>query len=97
MAYMTASQQQGRAGGWMQAGNLGGGGIGGGAGLWLAQHTAPWCAGTVLGIACAASCCALLRVVQPVGPIRCNLWRDADGHRKRCLVGFRAPGPACSR
>lgn len=39
MAYDTTEADKGRAGGWSQAGNLGGVGLGGGAGLWLAQHT----------------------------------------------------------
>jgi MFS transporter, PAT family, beta-lactamase induction signal transducer AmpG len=68
MAYLVAPHQRGRAGGWMQAGNLGGMGIGGGAGLWLAQHIAPWCAGIVLGITCVLSCGALARVAQPIRP-----------------------------
>src|SRR6202795_4622790 len=37
MVYNTPPELQGRAGGWFQAGNLGGNGLGGGAGLWLAQ------------------------------------------------------------
>src|SRR2546423_8188225 len=36
MAYGTPEDQKGRAGGWFQAGNLGGNGIGGGGGVWLA-------------------------------------------------------------
>src|SRR5262249_38991620 len=36
MAYATDESSKGRAGGWYQAGNLGGYGIGGGAALWLA-------------------------------------------------------------
>ena len=32
------TREKGRAGGWYQAGNLGGQGIGGGAALWIAQH-----------------------------------------------------------
>ena len=53
MAYGTSHDEKGRAGGWFQAGNLGGSGLGGGAGLWMAQHLgAPWMAGAVLGVAC---------------------------------------------
>src|ERR1700682_1103815 len=37
MIYNTPPELHGRAGGWFQAGNLGGNGLGGGAGLWLAQ------------------------------------------------------------
>ena len=41
MAYATSPEEKGRAGGWSQAGNLGGSAIGGGAGLWLAQNLTP--------------------------------------------------------
>ena len=63
MVYGTAGSEKGRAGGWFQAGNLGGGGLGGGAGLWLAQNLPePWIAGAVLGLACLLCCLALLFV-----------------------------------
>jgi MFS transporter, PAT family, beta-lactamase induction signal transducer AmpG len=38
MAHATNPEEKGRAGGWSQAGNLGGSAIGGGLGLWLAQN-----------------------------------------------------------
>ena len=60
MAYEAPDDEKGRAGGWFQAGNLGGAGLGGGAGLWLAQHlAAPWMAGAVLGLVCLLCCIAL--------------------------------------
>ena len=63
MAYNTRPEEQGRAGGWFQAGNLGGLGLGGGAGLWLAQNLAePWMAGAALAVACALCAAALLFV-----------------------------------
>jgi MFS family permease len=66
MVYGTAPEQRGRASGWFQAGNLGGVGLGGGAGLWLAQNLAePWMAGAALGVACALCCSALLFVAEP--------------------------------
>jgi MFS transporter, PAT family, beta-lactamase induction signal transducer AmpG len=66
MAYSTTAEQKGRAGGWFQAGNLGGAGLGGGAGLWLAQHLhAPWMAGAILGGACLLCCVGLLFVDEP--------------------------------
>jgi len=40
MAYGTVDREKGRAGGWFQAGNLGGTGLGGGAGLWMALEAA---------------------------------------------------------
>ena len=53
MAYVAVEDEKGRAGGWFQAGNLGGQGVGGGGGgLWLAQYfDAPWVAGVGLGAA----------------------------------------------
>jgi MFS family permease len=52
MVYNTPPELQGRAGGWFQAGNLGGNGLGGGAGLWLAQTLPqPWMAAAVLAAA----------------------------------------------
>jgi len=66
MAYDTAEDEKGRAGGWFQAGNLGGSGIGGGAGLWLAQNlAAPWMAGAILGALCLLCCIALVWVPEP--------------------------------
>ena len=66
MAYDTLEREKGRAGGWSQAGNLGGSGLGGGAGLWVAQHSGhPWLAGAVLGLACMAAAWPLLRLPDP--------------------------------
>jgi MFS transporter, PAT family, beta-lactamase induction signal transducer AmpG len=71
MAYATAAGAKGRAGGWLQAGNLGGGGLGGGAGLWMAQHLpGNWIAGSVLGVACLLCCLALRFVGDPPAVLR---------------------------
>lgn len=60
MAFGALDHQKGRAGGWSQAGNLGGAGLGGGAGLWVAQHShVSWLSGVSLGLACLA-CAAVL-------------------------------------
>jgi len=67
MAYCTPPKFKGRAGGWFQAGNLGGVGIGGGAGLWLAQNLpAPWMAGAIVGACCLLCALALFFVAEPV-------------------------------
>jgi len=67
MAYCTPPEFKGRAGGWFQAGNLGGVGIGGGAGLWLAQNLpAPWMAGAIVGACCLLCALALFFVAEPV-------------------------------
>jgi MFS transporter, PAT family, beta-lactamase induction signal transducer AmpG len=66
MAFDTSESQKGRAAGWFQAGNLGGGGIGGGAALWLSQHIAtPWVTGAALGASFALCCIGLRFVPEP--------------------------------
>lgn len=59
IAHATSDEIKGRAGGWMQAGNLGGYGLGGGAGIWLAENLADI---RMAGVFIAA-CCLL-----------CSLW-----------------------
>jgi MFS family permease len=76
MAYGTAPEQQGRAAGWFQAGNLGGFGLGGGAGLWMIERLPePWISGAVLGIACALCCVALAFVSEPPAELRTGRYR----------------------
>lgn len=71
MAYDTPEDLKGRAGGWLQAGNLGGGGIGGGAGLWLAQRLpAQWMAGAILAGTGLLCCFALFFLPEPPSTIR---------------------------
>jgi MFS family permease len=61
IAHHTPDGVKGRASGWFQAGNLGGQGLGGGAGLWLAQHVAAgWVSPAALAAACASSALALM-------------------------------------
>jgi MFS family permease len=80
MVYNTPPNLQGRAGGWFQAGNLGGNGLGGGVGLWLAQTLPdPWMAGAVLAVACALCGAALWLVPEPPPIARA-------GHYGRTLV-----------
>ena len=78
MAYSTRPEQQGRAAGWFQAGNLGGFGLGGGAGLWMIEHLPePWIAGAVLGVGCALCCVALAFVSEPPSALH------TGSHRRR--------------
>jgi PAT family beta-lactamase induction signal transducer AmpG len=51
MAYTVPDDAKGRAAGWYQAGNLGGNGIGGGAGVWLGVHYSKELAGASLAFA----------------------------------------------
>jgi hypothetical protein len=64
-AHASDEKTKGRAAGWLQAGNLGGQGIGGGAALWIAQHTAaPWIASASLGALCMACSLAVLMTTE---------------------------------
>jgi PAT family beta-lactamase induction signal transducer AmpG len=66
MAFDTPDSEKGRAGGWSQAGNLGGTGLGGGLGLWLAQHSHhAWIAGAVLSAVTLACALPLLWLREP--------------------------------
>jgi len=66
MAHHTPGEAKGRAAGWFQAGNLGGAGLGGGAGLWMAQHLpAAWISAAVIGVSCILCALPLLRIAEP--------------------------------
>jgi MFS transporter, PAT family, beta-lactamase induction signal transducer AmpG len=66
MAYGTIDAERGRAGGWFQAGNLGGFGIGGGAALWIAENLPqPWLPGVTLGVVCVLCCAGLAFIQEP--------------------------------
>jgi MFS transporter, PAT family, beta-lactamase induction signal transducer AmpG len=66
MAHATPEEEKGRAGGWYQAGNLGGQGIGGGVALWLAQHFSyPWLPGAAMAALFMACCLALVFIAEP--------------------------------
>lgn len=61
MAYDVPEELKGRTGGFLQAGNLGGAGIGGGIGLILAQHLpAVWMSTVIIGVLCLACSLALV-------------------------------------
>jgi PAT family beta-lactamase induction signal transducer AmpG len=65
-AHDTAANAKGRTGGYRQAGNLGGASLGGGAGLWMAEHLQyTWISGVVLALICALCCLALFFVKEP--------------------------------
>ncbi len=92
MAHTVAEEAKGRAAGWYQAGNLGGTGIGGGAGVWLASYVSREAAGGALGLAMLASAAAIyfasdVRIVSI----------ESLGARMRILFGRRSRligGPA---
>jgi len=64
MAKTIAEDMKGRAGGWYQAGNLGGEGLGGGAGIWLSSHFSYQTALIILSVIIIACSLALLFVPQ---------------------------------
>ena len=66
MAFGTSDEDKGRAGGWSQAGNLGGSGLGGGLGLWLVTHThLSWSAGVALAVLSLACIGMAFRLADP--------------------------------
>jgi PAT family beta-lactamase induction signal transducer AmpG len=62
MANRIEAHKKGMAGGWFQAGNLGGIGFGGGAGLWLTTHYNVVIAGIVLCLACLGCAIAIFKI-----------------------------------
>jgi MFS transporter, PAT family, beta-lactamase induction signal transducer AmpG len=68
MAHAVAEDEKGRAAGWYQMGNLGGSGLGGGAGVWLASHFSSQIAGSALALAMVL-CAAALYLVPDVRPV----------------------------
>ena len=70
LAQCVPPEMQGRASGWAQAGNMGGGGVGGGLGLLLAEHVSqPWVSGAVLAAICLL-CWGCVRFVPPARKTR---------------------------
>ena len=98
LAYGCAENEKGRAAGWFQAGNLGGNGLGGGAGLWLAQRVPePWMPGAVLALACLVCMVGLVMLPEPpqthrgahLGHTLANVAKDVWGVARQRL-GFLA-------
>lgn len=83
MAHTVAEEAKGRAAGWYQAGNLGGNGVGGGAGVWLASHFSKEVSSIGLAAAMLAAGLAIylvsdVRIVstEGLGERMRILWRD---------------------
>ena len=99
MAHGIEDERKGAISGWLQAGNLGGGGIGGGLGLYLAQRlSAPWEPAAAVGLLCIACLAGLAWVDEPErGPRRpryvetlADVGRDvwAVMRSRLCLLAF---------
>jgi MFS family permease len=68
IAHTIREADQGRASGWYQAGNLGGAGIGGGMGVWLATHSTYAVTCTMLALTM-LTCALAVRWVPDLRPI----------------------------
>lgn len=64
MANVATPDERGRASGWLQAGNVGGAGVGGGLALWLVEHVSPTVASVTVAALLAACTLALLVVPE---------------------------------
>lgn len=81
MAHDTPDNLKGRAGGWLQAGNLGGVGLGGGAGLWLAERLpAIWMAAGIIALICLLCSFALFFLSEPKSTIRAEKYLKTIGN-----------------
>ncbi len=77
MAYDVPEESKGRAGGFWMAGNLGGAGLGGGAGLWLAQRLPEeWMVAAILAFTSLLCCTGLFFLKEPKSTIREPHMRD---------------------
>ena len=83
-AYDTPDNMKGRAGGWLQAGNLGGLGLGGGAGLWLAERLpSAWMGGAIIAAACLLCSFGLIYLSEPKSTIRVESYLKTIGNLNR--------------
>jgi len=71
MAYDTLPEAKGRAGAYYNIGGTGGVGLGGGAGLWMAERLHEnWMVSAILAVVCLLSCLGLFFVKEPESTIR---------------------------
>ncbi len=82
MAGSVPDHLRGQAGGWSQAGNLGGAGIGGGLSLWLieSQGWSDAASGGALGVLCVLCCLALFWVDDSRSLLKVDGHVEAAGH-----------------
>src|SRR5476651_301759 len=80
-AHDTDDTLKGRVGGYNQAGNLGGGAIGGGVGLWLAQRVSHiWIPSATLAVVCLLCCIGLFFIAEPISTIKAKTARATAGN-----------------
>jgi PAT family beta-lactamase induction signal transducer AmpG len=79
LAHVVSDAQRGSASGWLQAGNLGGAGIGGGFALWLAQRIGVGAAFTIAAVGLLACSLCLLKIHEPPRERHESAW-DAVRH-----------------
>jgi PAT family beta-lactamase induction signal transducer AmpG len=82
-AHDVPDNLKGRAGGWLQAGNLGGLGLGGGAGLWLADKISPFASSTIIALACLLCSFGLILVAEPPSFIKAKSYLKTIGNLNR--------------
>jgi PAT family beta-lactamase induction signal transducer AmpG len=76
-AYDIPEDKKGRVSGYVQAGYMGGTGVGGGAGLWMAQHlNYAWMPGAVLGFVCILCSIGLFFIEEPKVTVRVTAFRE---------------------
>lgn len=98
VAHLADPAERGRVGGWFQAGNLGGSGLGGGLALWLLTVAPPWLAG--LGLAAAVLACNAALIGLP--RVAADAEAEGAGGRLRAVlrsvreVGTSREGLACA-
>ena len=73
MANVVSAEERGTASGWLQAGNLGGSGVGGGIALFLAQLLGASAAVTILAVALLGCSLGLIGITEPVRQVRLSL------------------------
>lgn len=84
LAHDTPDHLKGRAAGYLNAGNLGGLGLGGGAGLWLAQRVSePWMAGGIIAFTVLFCSFGLFYLSEPTSRIKEKNYFKAIGNLNR--------------
>jgi hypothetical protein len=87
LANVVTDRQRGSASGWLQAGNLGGAGIGGGVALWLAQRIGVSGAFVIAALALMMCSVALMKVHEPRRVSHESAERKRDSAQHQGIAG----------